>query len=261
VTTVNALLAALDREVGYRETRDTKHPDGNVTKYWQALDPGLQGQPWCAAFQSWVWRTAGRPLPPIDRPYGFVYCPDAVTWARRNGVWSTSGRYTRGDLVFFDWTGHGLAQHVGCVIADDGSTLLTIEGNTSAGDVGSQWNGGQVCRRMRKHGPTVLGALRSSGWLAAMPPIGAPSSPPPAPPSRSNPFPPPPESTLLRLAKPMMSGNAVRWVQWAAGCPVDGIFGPATEHAVKQFQAHSRCGPVDGIVGPLTRRALMLVRH
>jgi peptidoglycan hydrolase-like protein with peptidoglycan-binding domain/GH24 family phage-related lysozyme (muramidase) len=76
---------------------------------------------------------------------------------------------------------------------------------------------------------------------------------------------PPPQSTpthirVLRLANPNSRGDDVRAVQQAiarAGFPLtaDGVFGPATDRAVRQFQA-SRGLTVDGIVGSQTRRAL-----
>ncbi len=50
-------------------------------------------------------------------------------------------------------------------------------------------------------------------------------------------------------------GRQVRLLQAALGIAVDGIFGPQTEAAVKQFQA-SRGLVVDGVVGPATSGAL-----
>jgi len=43
--------------------------------------------------------------------------------------------------------------------------------------------------------------------------------------------------------------------------PIDGITGPATQHAIRKLQAHARI-TVDGVVGPRTRRALgRFARH
>lgn len=70
------------------------------------------------------------------------------------------------------------------------------------------------------------------------------------------------EERLLRLRQPFMQGSDVRDVQIAlvnAGITVDtdGVFGPATENAVREFQTQT--GSVaDGMVGPGTRSALGL---
>ncbi len=76
---------------------------------------------------------------------------------------------------------------------------------------------------------------------------------------------PPPQSTpthirVLRLANPNSRGDDVRAVQQAiarAGFPLtaDGVFGPATDRAVRQCQS-SRGLTVDGIVGSQTRASL-----
>lgn len=68
------------------------------------------------------------------------------------------------------------------------------------------------------------------------------------------------EMRLLRLRTPFLQGDDVRAVQQAladAGIAlsVDGIFGPATESAVREWQRQQGL-QVDGIVGPATRASL-----
>ena len=68
---------------------------------------------------------------------------------------------------------------------------------------------------------------------------------------------------LLRLTRPVTRGEDVKGLQQAllrSGLPlvVDGVFGPATDRAVRQFQA-SQGLVVDGVVGPRTLASLMAV--
>lgn len=65
---------------------------------------------------------------------------------------------------------------------------------------------------------------------------------------------------LLRLRTPFLQGDDVKAVQQAlvqsgASLVVDGLFGPGTEQAVKQFQEQHGL-TADGIVGPATRSVL-----
>ena len=67
---------------------------------------------------------------------------------------------------------------------------------------------------------------------------------------------------LLRLTQPFMQGEDVRQVQEALvgmgfALAADGVYGPITEAAVRQFQTDKGL-TVDGVVGPQTRGALGL---
>lgn len=60
--------------------------------------------------------------------------------------------------------------------------------------------------------------------------------------------------TLLHTS-PMMSGKDVQQIQRVVGTDVDGLFGPKTELAVKDFQARMGLAR-DGVVGPKTWQAI-----
>jgi peptidoglycan hydrolase-like protein with peptidoglycan-binding domain len=250
MATVQDVLNVAQSQIGYTETGGANNNSGNITKYWAELYPGGQGQPWCAAFQRWVDIHAKAPDLPVSNPY---YCPSLVTYAKQHGLWDESGHYKPGDMVFFDWNGSGVAEHIGRVVTDDGSIVLTIEGNTSAeGVAGSQSDGGGVHERHRPHGPTIMGVLAYDRLLAH---AAAHGGLPPRNPVKGNPF-----AAAASSCQRGSSGNAVKFVQWAVGVPVDGSFGPQTEHAVRLFQQYHRL-TVDGIVGPQTISALRSVTH
>lgn len=69
----------------------------------------------------------GRGGPEVRRLLG-----GGVQWFKSARLWHDRGYEPQpGDIVFFDWGGDGGADHVGIVESCDGSTVHTIEGNTS----------------------------------------------------------------------------------------------------------------------------------
>ena len=62
----------------------------------------------------------------------FSYCPTGVEWFRSRGQWLDRNSIPpAGSVIFFDWGGDGIADHVGIVESCDGSTVYTIEGNAN----------------------------------------------------------------------------------------------------------------------------------
>ena len=106
LASIKALLARAHGEIG-----NTEHPPhSNITKYGKWY--GLDGQPWCAMFVSWVFYQEGMPLP-FTTKKGFAYCPSGVAAFKKRGQWHTSAPRP-GDVVFFNWDG-GNVDHVGIV--------------------------------------------------------------------------------------------------------------------------------------------------
>ena len=60
-----------------------------------------------------------------------------------------------------------------------------------------------------------------------------------------------------RVYNPYIVGT-IPWIQWATGAVADGIRGPKTEDAIRNFQRRHGLVP-DGIVGPLTTAAMRQV--
>lgn len=146
MTIAQQLLEIAAREVGNME----KPTNSNRTKYgkWFALD----GVAWCGIFVSWCYHQAGAPLGNIGFTKGFAGCQTAVMHFRRTKEITLGPQ--PGDIVFFDWNRDGRYDHTGLFVRRvDAGTFETIEGNTS---LTNQSNGGQVMRRNRKFGPSVL---------------------------------------------------------------------------------------------------------
>ena len=60
------------------------------------------------------------------------YCPTGVEWFRSRGQWQDRNSIPApGTIIYFDWGGDGVADHVGIVESCDGSTVYTIEGNAN----------------------------------------------------------------------------------------------------------------------------------
>ena len=135
--TLVQVLNVARSQIGHVEGRDNANPYAPAVGF-------ADHEPWCDSFVSWAFWRAGAQ----DIGGRFAYCPSHVEWFRRRGQ---LGRVPRvGAVVFFDWSGRGVAEHVGLVeaVLPDGR-LQTIEGNTSRGDAGSQSDGGGVWRRFR----------------------------------------------------------------------------------------------------------------
>ncbi len=162
MSAVDNVLNVARGELGYVEGGGPHGDDGNITKYWADTEPKDQGQPWCADFVSWVFKHAGAPLPAIDHPFGFTYCPSAQSWAQRNGRWLQARSPRVGAVVIFQHPGEKVAGHTGIVESIRPDGIVTIEGNTSSDDKGSQVNGGGVYRRFR---PFSGGSLIILGYL------------------------------------------------------------------------------------------------
>ena len=140
------MVAKAASQIGYKES-----PAGsNRTKYGKWY--GLDGNPWCAMFVSWVADQIGESAA-VGK---FAYCPYWVDWFKKKGQWLDRSEKPRpGDIIFF--SNGERACHVGIVQERLGTDyVLTIEGNTSQS---SNDNGGAVMRRKREYG------TRGSKWF------------------------------------------------------------------------------------------------
>jgi cell wall-associated NlpC family hydrolase len=140
-----ARLRALDWAWTERGTHEVGfHNRGRKVDEYQRADdlPGV-GYSWCMSFVQWCFRAAGRPLPHLTASVGFF-----LGWARKAG-WVVQ-KPARGDLVCFNFDADNWPDHVGFVVHVYPLFILTVEGNTSPGQRGSQADGGGVYSRYRR---------------------------------------------------------------------------------------------------------------
>lgn len=112
---------------------------------------GLNHQPWCAMFVSYVFNEAGYPnlLKGSQTPKGFASCQIGLQWFRNKHQVVNKTEAEPGDIVFFQFDSDPMADHVGIVVTNNGGTLTTIEGNTVGSHSGSQANGDGVYVKTR----------------------------------------------------------------------------------------------------------------
>lgn len=147
-TAINKLIEIAKAEIGYLEKASNKNLDdktanagsANYTRYWAAIKPAYQGQPWCACFVTWCFVQAfGQAMAKkLLKHYPYVYCPTMAS------LFTLNANPKVGDIVIFKHS--GTFAHTGIVIAVNGDKFTTIEGNTS-GASGIIANGGGVCQK------------------------------------------------------------------------------------------------------------------
>lgn len=84
---------------------------------------------WCACFVSWCANECGYIENGIIPK--FAGCIQGSEWFMERGQWQY-GSFTpeAGQIIFFDWEGDGLTDHVGIVERVENGTVYTVEGNS-----------------------------------------------------------------------------------------------------------------------------------
>lgn len=154
--TSSKIIAIAQAELGYMEKDNASNLDSktgggsrNFTKY--ARDVGhANGQPWCATFVTWVFQQAagGDKGLASNTLFGATTagCAENVSRFKKAGKWLAPSQTPKpGDVIFYK------KSHTGVVVGVNGTTVYTIEGNTS-GDNAIERNGGQVALKQRTVG-------------------------------------------------------------------------------------------------------------
>lgn len=146
---IRRVLQIARAEIGYREKSSASGLDdpaanagsGNYTKYARDLDriPGFyngakQGYAWCDVFYDWIIVHAfgtilGKRLLCQPENSAGAGCLYSAGYYRAAGQFHTAGPQP-GDQIFFSYS-PGEVSHTGVVESVSGTTVTTIEGNTS----------------------------------------------------------------------------------------------------------------------------------
>lgn len=94
------------------------------------IEYGFNGrEEWCACFVSWCADQCG--LIESGAVPKFASCPAGVEWFRSNGKWKENPYSpAAGTIIFFDWNGDGVSDHVGIVEKCENGRVYTVEGNS-----------------------------------------------------------------------------------------------------------------------------------
>ena len=139
-------------QVGIREK--TNSNDGKEVEIYLASAGLKKGNPWCAAFVTWVYKTAG--VKAIKSGYSPAWFPkDKVIWQNQKGQ-----PPNRADVFGLWFANKGRVAHVGFIDQwpQDGSYTITVEGNTN--EAGSREGDGVYRKRRLKKQIYVI-----SRWL------------------------------------------------------------------------------------------------
>lgn len=130
------LLKIAETQLGYTESQRNfdavlnEDGEGYTLKGWTRYGAwyGIPYGDWCAMFISFCLNYAD--IPESAVPYDCA----TTTWIdslSARGMYAPAGSYDPkpGDLIFFDWEGDGLSDHVGIVWAVNPGSITTIEGN------------------------------------------------------------------------------------------------------------------------------------
>ena len=110
-------------QIGFHEGVNNSNPYG----IWY----GVPNAPYCAMGVSWCFAQVGLShLIAAQTVKGFSYNPAGFAWFQRQGMVVNKYAGLPGDLVFFDWNGDGIVDHVELLEAAAPDGLTTIGFNT-----------------------------------------------------------------------------------------------------------------------------------
>lgn len=156
-TGLNGVWEHATQYIGVAEVGDTNtgypYPSG-----WEK-NFGMNGVSWCGCFAGSMVLLAGGH---VNSRVAYTPYIEADARTGTNGFAQFTmehARAAKGWLVLYCWNGTNVPEHVGVVESFNPQGPVSVEGNTSSGDGGSQSNGGCVARRQRSYSNVVGYAL------------------------------------------------------------------------------------------------------
>ena len=151
MATAEKVLAAARAELGVKESPAASNNVKFNTWYYNREVSGPT-YPWCMVFVQWCFAQAGASG---LLPEKTASCGALMRAAQAAGLWVTKD-FRPGDVVIYDFPGGAATDHCGIVESFAEGKIISIEGNTGAGN---DANGGQVQRRTRDI-KLAVGAVR-----------------------------------------------------------------------------------------------------
>lgn len=253
---VQILVDWCNAQVGTREGSDNWNKYAEDSRLRQLYGWNAQNEPWCDLFTDEAFITcfglqkaAAMTYQPIGA--GSAACRFSAQFFKNNGAWYS--RPQVGDVIFFYYGGE--INHQGIVVAVENGEVRTVEGNSSD----------MVARRSYAMTSTLIAGYGRPKWdvldgVEPTPPEDEPEAPPGAQAAPCS-YCPYVYAVRVNLLKRGSYGPQVTHMQqllYANGFDcgeVDGIFGAASEAALRAFQTAARI-EVDGEWGGESFNAL-----
>lgn len=251
---VDKVIAVAKAEDGYCEKKSNSQLDSktanagfnNYTKYWRDLKPSFQGQPWCDGFVDWCFYVAygAEAAQKLEcGGFGEFYTPTSEQCYKNKGQWHTGNDVKKGDQIFFKNSKRTC--HTGLVIAVNGTTITTSEGNTSKQN-GVVANGGMVCQKTYStSNPNISGygrpnyGTQEGGYTVTLKEIQNGS-----------------QGNDVLLLQEIFRAREFDKKVIGESLALDREFGAKTEKVVRQYQKERNLS-VDGVVGNNTWKDLL----
>lgn len=219
-------IKSLEGETGHKRVLEIYNSQSSLPRGYKVK----MTDAWCATTVSAVFLING------GCPFAECSCPRMVEKAKSLGIWVENDNYKPqpGDVIMYDWQDSGKGDntgtpdHVGIVIAVNGSDLTIREGNKNK----------TIANRYLKVGGKYIRGYITPKYDETQ--TTAPKTQTPKT-----------QSTVtisLPTLKKGSKGKAVKVWQAIIGASIDGIFGSNTEALTRTFQS-SKGLEVDGIVG------------